>query len=222
MSEILVVDDDADFRRAMVEILTDAGYRPCEAASGREALDKCDKQRFDLILLDLVLPGMDGLEVLRVLRKRDDRVKIILVTAFATVESAVDGIKLGANDYVAKPFSVSEFVTLVQRTLVEMRFERELQEEFELHNLFGSLASPTRRAIVERLESSPGGLRLTELMHQLVITDHAKLAFHLRNLLEHGVITKSGERVYQLTAQGRELLAGLRQLSLRMRLSALR
>lgn len=212
---ILVVDDDADFRATLQEILLRSGYTPTLAGSAREGLEQMAAQRFDIILLDLVLPDMDGLETLREIRKAGHKAKVILITGFATIESAVDAIKLGASDYLAKPFAINELVTLVNRTFEELKFERNIQA-LNLDHVLGCLSNPVRRAIVELLGAHQS-MRLTELMRELSITDHAKLAFHLKNIMEYGLINKAEDRSYSLSAQGKEVLAGLRQLASRLR-----
>ncbi|MBF0308224.1 MAG: response regulator [Magnetococcales bacterium] len=214
MAAILVVDDDVDFRHTLVELLRNASHEVWEATSGRQALELVSRNAFHLILLDLVMPGMDGLETLRELRQRDHQAKVILLTAFSTVETAVSCIKLGASDYLSKPFAISEFLTLVGRTLEERRFE-EMIGAMDMGGVLACLAHPLRRAILERLTRNDN-LRLSVLMRELAINDHAKLTFHLKHLLEHEVILKTPERTYRLTPQGRELLGGMRQLLFRM------
>ena len=215
MKRILVVDDDADFRATLQEILQRSGFTPTLAASAREGLEQLFAQRFDIVLLDLVLPDMDGLEVLREVRKAGHRAKVILITGFATIESAVDAIKLGASDYLAKPFAINDLITLVNRTFEELKFERKVQA-LNLDHVLGCLSNPVRRAIVEQLGTHQS-MRLTELMRELSITDHAKLSFHLKNIMEYGLINKAEDRSYSLSAQGKEVLAGLRQLASRLR-----
>ncbi|MBP5618561.1 MAG: response regulator transcription factor [Clostridia bacterium] len=114
MKRILVVEDEANIREFVVINLNRAGYDTVEAASGEEALrvfDECGE--FDMALLDIALPGMDGLAVCRELRRRSKTMGIIMLTARTQEQDKVSGLMMGADDYVTKPFSPSELVARV-------------------------------------------------------------------------------------------------------------
>ena len=115
-SRVLVVDDNLRTREAMALYLRHAGYAVDLAATGPDALSAAASARPDLIVLDLMLPGLDGLDVCRVLRERTD-VPIIMVTARATEEDKLEGLRSGADDYVTKPFSPRELVARVATVL---------------------------------------------------------------------------------------------------------
>ncbi len=115
---ILVVEDDARLARLIVEQLGYGGYRAEAVGLGREALARAEAGSFDLVLLDLNLPDIDGLEVAERLRQRDDT-PILMVTARADVDSRVAGLYAGASDYLAKPFSVQELLARVHVRLRE-------------------------------------------------------------------------------------------------------
>ena len=114
---ILVVDDERAIRRLLCLYLTEAGYSVAEAAEGAEALDQVRRGGIDLVLLDLMLPGLDGLDVCRRLRESNGHVPIIMVTARDDEASRVAGLELGADDYVTKPFSGREVVARVRAVL---------------------------------------------------------------------------------------------------------
>src|SRR5246127_4311458 len=115
---VLVVDDEPTITEVVARYLSRAGYRTQVAATGREALDAAAAQRPDLVVLDLMLPGIDGLEVMRRLREQDrDRVAVILLTAKSEESDRVIGLRLGADDYVVKPFSPAELVARVDAVL---------------------------------------------------------------------------------------------------------
>ena len=115
---VLVVDDDPTIAEVVARYLNHAGYRTRVAANGKEALDAAASQRPDLVVLDLMLPGIDGLEVMRRLRDQDrDRVAVILLTAKGEESDRVIGLRLGADDYVVKPFSPAELVARVGAVL---------------------------------------------------------------------------------------------------------
>src|SRR5246127_2795450 len=115
---VLVVDDEPTITEVVARYLNRAGYRTHVAATGREALDAAAAQRPDLVVLDLMLPGIDGLEVMRRLRDHDrHRVAVILLTAKSEESDRVIGLRLGADDYVVKPFSPAELVARVDAVL---------------------------------------------------------------------------------------------------------
>lgn len=208
---ILIIDDDRDFRGTLREILESEGLATEEAASGQEGVERSRKRNYNIILLDLVMPGMDGMETLKEIKKANPSAKVILITAFATIDSAVNAMKLGATDYLYKSFNVPDFVMTIRRILEELRFESTVKD-LELDQILGSLANPTRRAVVEILARGERP-KLTELMRALYITDHAKLTFHLKNMQEHGIIDKNPDRTYMLTQQGSMVMESLRQMA---------
>src|SRR6266404_1883751 len=116
MERVLIVDDDPDIQRLVSYNLGKAGFEVTTAANGRKALESVQKQPPDLIILDLMLPDIDGMEVCRTLRHRDDsrRIPIIMLTARGEEIDRVVGFELGADDYVAKPFSPRELVLRVK------------------------------------------------------------------------------------------------------------
>lgn len=116
---ILSVDDERDVTELVHFHLTKAGYSVLTAASGREALDKIEQQRPDLILLDLMLPDIDGFGVCEILRRQPvtATIPIVILTAWATRDAQHFGLELGALDYMTKPFSPKELVERVRRLL---------------------------------------------------------------------------------------------------------
>ncbi len=131
MSEatILVVDDELFFRRLYAELLSEDGYRVETVASGEEAIDRLQRGGVDLILTDMVMPGLDGLELLRLARGTENPPEVILATGHATLETAIQALKNGARDYLIKPFNPDELRHLI-RTCLEQR--RLLDENFLL------------------------------------------------------------------------------------------
>lgn len=116
MERVLIVDDDPDIQRLVSYNLTQAGFQVSAAASGRTALESVQKQSPDLIILDVMLPDIDGLEVCRTLRNHDNtrRIPIVMLTARTEEVDRVVGFELGADDYVMKPFSPRELVLRVK------------------------------------------------------------------------------------------------------------
>ena len=114
---ILVVEDDAAIRRGVVDMLRFNGYSVHEAADGRAGLDLALAVDSDLILLDIMMPGMDGMEVLAELRKSRPDQPVIFLTARGEEEDRVRGLRLGADDYVVKPFGIDELIARVEAVL---------------------------------------------------------------------------------------------------------
>ncbi|MBN2310008.1 MAG: response regulator [Candidatus Hydrogenedentes bacterium] len=120
---VLVVDDEKNIRLTLAQALEPMDLRVETAVNGEEALQKVRQQEFHLMLLDLKMPGVDGMEVLRALCQLRPEIRIIIITAYGTVENAVEAMKLGAVDFVQKPFSPKEIRDLVSRVLSRERLE---------------------------------------------------------------------------------------------------
>ena len=114
---ILVVEDDAAIRQGIADALQFAGYTPLEASDGHKGLARAMDAECDLILLDLVLPGPDGLEILKAVRKERPTLPVIILTARGEERDRVRGLRLGADDYVVKPFSVKELLARIEAVL---------------------------------------------------------------------------------------------------------
>jgi two-component system OmpR family response regulator len=111
---ILVVEDEAAIAAAVRSVLTDAGYAVDVAGDGSEAIGWTDAYPYDLVVLDIVLPGMDGVAVCRALRQRGAKMPILMLTALDAVEDRVAGLDAGADDYLAKPFASAELLARVR------------------------------------------------------------------------------------------------------------
>ena len=117
LGRILIVDDNGRARQSMAEVLSAAGHEVVASASAIEALKVVEQRDFDLIITDLQMPGMDGLAFVRTLAERRCEAQIVMVTAFASVASAVEAMRHGAFDYIEKPFDVEQLESLVARAL---------------------------------------------------------------------------------------------------------
>lgn len=114
---VLVVEDDPAIRRGVVDALRFSGFVPLEAANFKDAVQSATRDAFDLLLLDLVLPGGDGLDVLTEARKARPTLPVIVLTARGQEDDRIKGLRLGADDYVVKPFSVKELLARVDAVL---------------------------------------------------------------------------------------------------------
>lgn len=117
MTRILLVEDEEKLARFVELELTHEGYQVEKAFDGRTGLELADKGGFDLLLLDIMLPGLNGLEVLRRLRKEGSAVPVIMLTARDAVMDKVTGLDMGADDYVTKPFSIEELLARIRAAL---------------------------------------------------------------------------------------------------------
>jgi len=125
---ILVVDDEAGVRSSLAGILGDEGYAVTSVESGEAGLAALEARRYDLVLLDVWLPGLDGLEVLRRIRERDAELPVVVISGHGTIETAVKAVRLGAQDFVEKPLSLEKTVLAVKNALRQRRLESQLRE----------------------------------------------------------------------------------------------
>jgi len=153
-SRVLVVDDEPDMLENFTRILRRAGYRCLTASDAQRGLALVESERPDLLLTDLKMPGMDGMELLRQARELDPALPVIVITAFATIESAVAAIKEGAFDYLPKNFSVDELRVTVERalrhrslSLENQNLRNQLQGTFGFENIVGR--SPVMAEVFE-------------------------------------------------------------------------
>ncbi len=114
---LLLVEDEPGIARGLIFNLEEEGYRVTHVETGEAALDKAWDEYFDLVILDLMLPGIDGSEVCRMLRKHDSRLPIIMLTAKCEEKDRIEGLEVGADDYLTKPFSLDEFLLRVKGML---------------------------------------------------------------------------------------------------------
>jgi DNA-binding response OmpR family regulator len=131
---LLIVEDEEAIRAGLIDVFVYHGYDVDFAADGPVGLDKALSGRFDLILLDVMLPGMDGFEICNRIRLEDRDQPVIMLTAKSTDEDIIQGLSLGADDYVAKPFSVAQLVLRVQAVLRRSRIGAELDAMLRLGN----------------------------------------------------------------------------------------
>ena len=124
---ILVVDDDPDIRQVLKDRLESFGYRVLVALGGKECLEVLDKQGPQMVLLDIEMPGMNGLEVLKEIRRREIDVTVVMITAYGTIERAVQSMKEGAYDFIPKPFEPEHIALTVRKALERESLKREVE-----------------------------------------------------------------------------------------------
>lgn len=205
---ILIVDDDRELLSNLSELLRNREYETHEVASGQEALDMAASADIDVVLLDLMMPKVSGMDVLVELKRIKPRLKIIMITAFAAIDNATEAVKRGASDYIAKPFHIEDLDAIIRRSIEEMRFEEEIKH-LDLDFTMSAMSNFLRRKIMRLLDMNQG-MRLMELTRALKMEDHTKLLFHLKMLKDTGIITQDEEKVYYLTKEGEKALACLK------------
>ena len=143
--KILVVDDKANIREVLSAILTEEGYEVKASSNANKALEEIVTVLPDIVITDIRMPGMDGVDFLRVIREMDMDIPIILITAYGSIESAVEAIKIGAYDYLTKPINHEKLKIIIKRALEQRRYilenkylRLELQEKYSFCNIVGT------------------------------------------------------------------------------------
>ncbi len=201
---IYVIDDDKDLRESIVEILEANDFRVNSFANAEAALETIQTNLPSLVIVDNMMPGMGGMAFIPLLKKEQPRVKIIMITAFSTVENAVSAMKSGVDDYLAKPFSRDDLLATVKRNLEELRFEKELAGP-GMDEALACLSNQIRRQILTALFAK-GRMRFMDITRHLQISDHTKVNFHLKNLKTNNLISQENEKFYSLTHQGEKMI----------------
>jgi two-component system response regulator AtoC len=144
---LLFIDDEATLRGLMAERLIERGFEVVEAESGERALELLDQFAFDIVITDLRLPGIDGSRVIEAARDRYPGIVAIVITGFGTVKDAVDAIKRGASDFIAKPFQFDELMHVLQKAMEQRRLTSEnayLRSQLEERYQFGGILGHSR------------------------------------------------------------------------------
>lgn len=166
---ILVVDDDADMRDLAYDMLKDRGHQVTTAGSGQEALRLLAEEDYAVVLTDLRMKGMEGLELLIQIKQTYPDINVILMTAFGSVETAVEAMKHGASDYLTKPVKKDELVRVIERVVREAslrrevsRLRKEVHKEYSFHHILGkSKAIQAVFDLIRRVADSPTNVLIT-------------------------------------------------------------
>ena len=122
---VLVVDDEADFLETIVKRLQRRKIDACGVDGGKKALDLVENERFDVVVLDILMPGMDGIETLKLLKKKKPFIEVIILTGHGSVESGLQGMQFGAFDYIMKPAELDELLEKIQQAYERKRIHEE-------------------------------------------------------------------------------------------------
>ena len=206
----MVIDDDRDLRESIIEILEDNNFTVIGCNSAETALEKMKITPPCLVIVDNMMPGMGGMALLPLIKNDYPAIKIIMITAFSTVENAVNAMKGGADDYLSKPFRRDELLIAVKRNLEELKFEQLLTKP-DMDATLASLSNPIRRQILMALSGSRK-MRFMDITRHLEISDHTKVNFHLKNLKENEFVSQDREKAYTLTPLGKKMVGCLRHI----------
>ncbi len=173
---VLVVDDELDIRDGSERVLTRMGYHVLKAARGDEALVILEKQPVSIVLLDLKMPGIDGMEVLKRIREINETILVIIITGYATVETAIEAMKQGAYDFITKPFEPEPLRIVVRRADEKLRLIRQAEklDQQRRKTLFDLDTEKSRIRTV--IESLPNGVVVTNARGQVVLMNPAFLS----------------------------------------------
>ena len=160
MKKILIVDEELSIRRSLYNTFKNT-YQTETASSGLEAVKKVESDDFDLVLLDQKMPDLDGLQVLKKIRQINDRVVIVMITAYGSIESSVKAMKLGAYDYILKPYELDEIKMVVEKAINYQKLNEEvgslkaaLSERFQFSNIIAR--SKKMQDIFQRIQDTAG------------------------------------------------------------------
>ncbi len=187
---ILVADDEEDIRDGAERILRRIGYRVLKATRGDDAQTMVEALRPDLVMLDLKMPGRDGMEVLNFIQQMDARILVIVVTGFATVEAAIEAMKRGAYDFISKPFEPDQLRIVVNRAAEKIRLSREAELLAQEKRRTLSDLDMEKSRIHTIVESLPDGVLVTNVSGQLVLMNPA-----CKQLLELAADEKPGKPI---------------------------
>jgi len=155
--KILIVDDNIELRTILEEYLSSEGNSVEGSSDGKEALRKYNKTHFDLIITDLNMPGMPGIELIKEIKKQNDITEFIIITGYASLDSAVEAVKIGAFDYIVKPFRMEEISVVVKNAKDKIVLKKSNMELFKkLKNFYNELEKYKQKNVSKTEEGEVG------------------------------------------------------------------
>ena len=174
-TRVLIVDDEEGIREGSERILSRMGCRVFKASRGEEGLEILKMEKISIVLLDMKMPGMDGMEVLKRIRELDETILVIVITGFATVETAIEAMKRGAYDFIPKPFEPDQLRIVVNRAAEKLRLTWETEKlELDRRRTMADLHTEKSRSL-SIIESLPNGAVVTNADGRVVLMNPASL-----------------------------------------------
>src|SRR5438270_3251216 len=180
---VLVVDDEALTLRTMSRALTDEGFEVLVAVSGEDALKVFAEEKPDLALLDIVLPGIDGVEVLREIKRTAPSTIVVMMSAYHMVDRAVEAMKLGAYDYLIKPFHVADMVNTIQRATEMLQLRVRVRDTVE--------TAKGRYDFGKVVTQNPGTIRMLEVARKAAEADRTTILIQGESGTGNGVLARA-------------------------------
>jgi two-component system nitrogen regulation response regulator NtrX len=192
MQKILIVDDEDAFRSIVKEILIDEEFSAAESPNGLNAIEIFKINSFDAVLLDLRMPGMDGIETLQELKKIDPHIPIIILTAFGDIPTAVEAVKQGAYDFITKPPEFDKLITIIKRA-VEMR-----RPKMEAMKRKTPVLSNREKEVLKWLKEGKGSWDISRILQ----ISRNTVNFHIKNLFKKLNVVNRTQAVSEAMRQG--------------------
>lgn len=210
---VIVVDDDISILRILKQLLKEKGYDVFVASDGKEAINLISVNDFDLVITDLMMPESDGLEVLRKTKEKNPRTQVIMITGFATLDSAIEALKLGAFDYIRKPFKLAELDVTIRNAIDKIHLIKSnnmlLKHLKKSHQRLKETVKESVSVMEKDIEAldvsdSDGEMEVlrAEVLNKYGLVGN-NVPFHLKNGEEEGIVMLDEmERLSQLLEKG--------------------
>lgn len=212
MYNILIVDDDEEICTTLKEIFEEEeDYQAEYVTSGEEALKVMNEKNYDVVISDLMMPKVSGMDLLTSVKRNQPDAEVVMITAFGSVENAVEAMKKGAVDYIEKPFKLSDIRTSIKRVLEEAKFKKKYKvmleeaKDEEVGKILKNIANPIRRNALYSIYNQDK-MSFTSIKNEHQISDPTKLSFHLRQLKSFGLVAQDGSRKYYVTPKGEKII----------------
>jgi len=200
---ILLAEDDLDLREAITEALNSEGFHVTACESAELAISCSMRSQYDLAVLDMVMEGMSGVDAIMMLKQNNPNIGILIITAFGTIDSAVNAMKKGADEFLTKPFDLQTLSITLKKVnaLKNLKYPTLNKDSDEV---FSALANPIRRNVISQLKVHQK-LKFMDLCRLVGIDDHTKFNFHIRQLIKSGLVIKDIDKSYQLSKTGLDI-----------------
>lgn len=163
MIKVLITDDDPDVRELLMEAVRGWGYQVAVAKDGEDAYAKLKKEKFHIVITDLIMPRLDGLLLLQRINELDSEIQVIMITGYATIETALKAIQSGAYDYIAKPFRLDELMIVIKKACEWRRINSQNKELLDaLRAAYADIAQ-LKALLAQSSDSSKNAHGATEL-----------------------------------------------------------